>query len=386
MKNLKFICSLSLLRNRYAVVLSLIMVSICARGECGGISPSSQGLIQGARWLDIEGEHINAHGGCVLFHDGKYYWFGEQRPLAPGMGQEGVNCYSSNDLTTWIPEGLALTVSETPGCDIERGCIIERPKVVYNKNTGKFVMWFHLELKGKGYGAARYGVAVSDTPVGPFTFLSSGRVNPKQYPLNLSEGLRNGNDETGVYQDWSPEWIEAVTKGLFVNRDFNEGQMSRDMTLFVDDDGKAYHIYSSEENLTLHIAELSDDYLSHTGKYIRVAPAGHNEAPMVMKADGKYWMVTSGCTGWKPNEARLFMSDSLMGEWEQLPNPCVGPKSEITFGGQGNFIFMDPVSGKHIAMFDIWNPECLGDSRHIWLPVTFEKGRPGIHWRQYWSF
>lgn len=46
--------------------------------------------------------------------------------------------------------------------------------------------------------------------------------------------------------------------------------MSRDMTLFVDDDGKAYHIYSSEDNLTLQIAELSDDYLSHTGKYIRI--------------------------------------------------------------------------------------------------------------------
>lgn len=44
------------------------------------------------------------------------------------------------------------------------------------------------------------------------------------------------------------------------------------MTLFVDDDGTAYHIYSSEENLTLHIAELSDDYLSHTGKYIRIFP------------------------------------------------------------------------------------------------------------------
>ena len=34
--------------------------------------------------------------------------------------------------------------------------------------------------------------------------------------------------------------------------------MSRDMTLFVDDDGKGYHIYSSEDNLTLHIAELTE--------------------------------------------------------------------------------------------------------------------------------
>ena len=75
---------------------------------------------------------------------------------------------------------------------------------------------------------------------------------------------------------------------MFVKRDLEGGQMSRDMTLFVDDDGKAYHIYSSEDNLTLQIAELSDDYLSHTGKYIRIFPGGHNEAPAIFKKDGIY--------------------------------------------------------------------------------------------------
>jgi hypothetical protein len=43
-------------------------------------------------------------------------------------------------------------------------------------------------------------------------------------------------------------------------RDFAKGQMARDMTLFVDDDGKAYHIYASEENSTMHISILTDDY------------------------------------------------------------------------------------------------------------------------------
>ena len=80
--------------------------------------------------------------------------------------------------------------------------------------------------------------------------------------------------------------------------------MSRDMTLFVDDDRKAYHIYASEENLTLQIAELSDDYLSHTGRYIRVAPGGHNEAHAIFKIDGRYYIITSGSTGWEPNAAR----------------------------------------------------------------------------------
>ena len=63
--------------------------------------------------------------------------------------------------------------------DIERGCIMERPKVIYNKKTGKFVMWFHLELKGQGYGPARAAVAVSDKPEGPYRFVRSGRVNPE---------------------------------------------------------------------------------------------------------------------------------------------------------------------------------------------------------------
>ena len=57
-----------------------------------------------------------------------------------------------------------------------------------------------------------------------------------------------------------------VEKGMFVKRELEGGQMSRDMTLFVDDDGIAYHIYSSEDNLTLKIEELSEDYICHTDK------------------------------------------------------------------------------------------------------------------------
>ena len=83
----------------------------------------------------------------------------------------------------------------------------------------------------------------------------------------------------------TPEVYEAIAKGMFVKRDLKDGQMSRDMTLFVDDDGKAYHIYSSEENLTLHIAELTDDYLQHSGRYIRIFHGGHNEAPALFKKD-----------------------------------------------------------------------------------------------------
>ena len=69
---------------------------------------------------------------------------------------------------------------------MEAGCIVERPKVVKNPKTGKFIMWFHLELKGRGYEAARYGVATADNPLGPFKFVRSGRVNPGLYPIGFS--------------------------------------------------------------------------------------------------------------------------------------------------------------------------------------------------------
>jgi hypothetical protein len=51
----------------------------------------------------------------------------------------------------------------------------------------QFVMWFHLELKDKGYDAARSGIAVSDNPVGPFIFIKSFRPNAGFWPVNVLE-------------------------------------------------------------------------------------------------------------------------------------------------------------------------------------------------------
>ena len=347
-----------------------------------------KGIASGKVWRDIDGNMINAHGGGILFYKGTYYWFGEHRPDAGFVTEKGVNCYSSTDLCNWKYEGISLAVSDKPGSDIEKGCIMERPKVIYNEKTGKFVMWLHLELKGLGYGPARAAVAVSDSPVGPYRFIRSGRVNPGIFPMNMTKKERKTKWVFEKYKEgWTPEWYKAIESGMFVHRDLEGGQMSRDMTLFVDDDGRAYHIYSSEDNLTLQIAELSDDYLSHSGKYIRIFPGGHNEAPAIFKKDGIYWMITSGCTGWEPNKARLLTATSIMGEWRQLPNPCIGKDAEKTFGGQSTYIL--PLSGQKdqfVFMADMWRPQSLSDSRYIWLPVRFdEKGTPFIEWIDRWN-
>ena len=351
---------------------------------------SLERITPGQEWPDRKGEHINAHGGGLLFHEGKYYWYGENRPARGFTTEVGVEVYSSSDLMNWEDEGVALAVSEEAGHDIERGCIMERPKVVRNPKTGKFVMLFHLELKGKGDAAARVGFAESDSPVGPFRFIRSLRPNAGKWPTDFSRrDIRKAKKlkEADYKEWWTPEWREAIREGLLLARDVPGGQMSRDMTVYVDDDGKAYHIYSAEENLTLNLAELTDDYLDYTGRYVRIAPGGQNEAPTIFKRDGVYWMITSGCTGWAPNEARMFKAASLWGPWEQLPSPFVGKDAKKSFHTQGTYIFkVEGTEDGFVFMADRWNPQSLKNSRHIWLPIDFEAdGTPVIRWVDSWS-
>jgi hypothetical protein len=265
---------------------------------------------------------------------------------------------------------------------------MERPKVVYNAKTGKFVLWFHLELKDQGYKAARFGVAVSDHVTGPYTFIRSDRVNKNIFPFDMPDSVRAIRYDPAKFTEWwNPSWRKAVENGLFLKRDLAEGQMSRDMTLFVDDDGKAYQIYASEENLTLQIAELTDDYMAHTGKYNRVAVGGQNEAPTIFKRNGVYWMITSGCTGWEPNAARMFSATSIWGPWKSYSNPCRGDKAEITFGAQGTYIL--PVQGTKkqafIFMADLWRPQHPIDGRYVWLPIQFDQDIPYLRWMDEWD-
>lgn len=339
-------------------------------------------------WPDTEGKHINAHGGGILKKGKVYYWYGEHRPDAGGSMNTGIAVYTSRDLMNWENRGIALAVSSDTLSPIQSGCIMERPKVVYNKKTGKYVMLFHLELKGQGYAAAQVGFAVADKPEGPFRFLRGLRPNAGQWPVDFSQ---KDIDEALALEPakyanwWTPEWRDAVKKGLFLARDLKGGQMSRDMTVYVDDDGTAYHLFSSEENLTLHLAELTEDYLDYTGKYIRIAPGGQNEAPALFKRKGKYWLITSGCTGWAPNEARMFVADSLWGEWKQLPTPFVGENAKKTFNGQSTFVL--PYKNKgFIFMGDIWKPKSLSTSQYLWLPIQFqEDGTPTIPYREEWT-
>ena len=97
-------------------------------------------------------------------------------------------------------------------------------------------------------------------------------------------------------------------------------------------------------------------------------------------------MITSGCTGWEPNEARIFSAESILGPWKQHPNPMRGEKSEVTFGAQSTYI--QQVYGKkdaYVFMADMWRPRFPIDGRYMWLPVRFENDIPYIEWSDSWN-
>jgi hypothetical protein len=155
----------------------------------------------------------------------------------------------------------------------------------------------------------------------------------------------------------------------------------------VDDDGKAYLFYSSEENPTMHVSLLADDYLRPAGKFSRIFMDRSMEAPTVFKHGGKYYVIASGCSAWAPNAARSAVADNIFGPWTELGNPCVGADADTTFHSQSTFIL--PVQGRPdtlIFMADRWNQWNLPDSRYVWLPVEFPKeGKPVLKWHEHWS-
>ncbi len=291
---------------------------------------------------DTDHNLLNAHGAGIMYHNGVYYLFGEIKKgktwLVPGQQWEdyrvpagGVSCYSSKDLKHWKYEGVALApVKGQPENDLDTGRVIERPKVIYNSKTKQFVMWMHVDKKDYSY--SRAGVAVSDKPTGPYRYIRSVQPN---------------------------------------------GQMSRDMTVFQDDDGKAYLVYSSEQNNTMQVCLLADDYLSPTTTFSRILVNRRREAPALFKNDGKYYLITSSCTGWSPNAAAYAVAQNPLGPYQEFGNPCKGPGAETTYEAQSTYVL--PVKGGYIFMADRWNKTDLEKSNYIWLPLTVKNGEVEIN-------
>ena len=292
---------------------------------CSSADAKTTAVIRpGAQWLDNHGRLIQAHGGGILRFKKTWYWFGEDRSAENDPNKRYVACYSSQDLVHWTfrKQVLALADPENLGDNF----VLERPKVFYNSNSKKFVMYLHLD--DKSYKLARVAIAVSDTVFGSYKYVKSFR------PL---------------------------------------GQESRDIGQFIDDDGVAYLIFESRPTMGFFIARLSDDYMNvqEEVSFIR-APL---EGGAVIHYSGMYYIVGSHLTGWEPNPNVYAASASLFGPWSEMKD--IAPPEANTYNSQSSMLLK--VAGNTattvIYMGDRWKPEDLQDSRYIWMPVEIGSGK-----------
>jgi len=288
-------------------------------------------LKNGTLWLDVDGNPIHAHGGYILFYKGWYYWYGEDR-----RDRYYVSCYRSENLTDWEFRNHILTIdSKMERCRVrtklqlqneDGGKVnLERPKVLYNAQTGKFILWAHFE-NGKDYSEAAAAIAACDTPDGDFVY--HGHFNPYGY-------------------------------------------MSRDCTLFQDDNGTAYFISTARDNADLHVYRLTDDYMNVEALVHQLWQGEFREAPAVTKIGGTYYMLTSYCTGWAPNQGKYAAASAMEGRWSRLTE--IGDAT--TYGSQPAFILQK--DGRVLYFGDRWggDGENYFSSGYVVYPLEEHEGK-----------
>ncbi len=342
-------------------------------------APTYDSFHPGQEWLDTEGKPIQAHGGSVMEVDGTFYWYGENKEFTtPGSGiwHWGVRCYSSTDLYNWKDEGVIIPpVEDDPTSPLHPGRGMDRPHILYNPHTKKFVCW----IKVMSGSVQLSSTLVADSILGPY------------------------------------EMAKADFRPL--------GMYAGDFDLVVDPhDGKGYYIFE-RVHTELIVADLTDDYTDVTGYYSthfhHGRPPFTREAPSHFRRDGKDYLVTSGTTGYYPNASEVAVADTIHGPWSVVGDPHPEDDTRTSYRTQVSSVFKVPGRDLFIALGDRWLPdyEAHGSeaydlfdeyfaqiesgaedtgmreltvpdpsrARYVWLPIRVESdGGVFIDWHDEW--
>jgi hypothetical protein len=219
---------------------------------------------------DVSGEIIDAHDGCLQFFEGRYYLYGTAYGKTAGFSiNNRFRVYSSPDLERWMYEGELLTAPPDG--------VYYRPYVVYNPMTRRYVLWYNWYPK---LWNGRVGAATSDRPSGPFTIL---------------------NPDVAVSQ---------------------AGSSPGDGSLFVDDDGTGFFIYTViGQDHAVRVEQLTPDYLGSAGKVSEILAKGC-ESPVLFRRDNIYYAVFDQCCCFCPegSGARVFKANSPLGPFTEMGN------------------------------------------------------------------
>ena len=150
-------------------------------------------------------------------------------------------------------------------------------------------------------------------------------------------------------------------------------------------------------------------------------PPFTREAPAFFKRGGRKFLLTSGTTGYFPNETVLYEITDFHGEWRELGKPCVNDVNKNSFACQFSSVFRHPfIKDLYIALGDRWlrdlpanmpdinaiyermfdktkeplpdgftttalSDENTSEATYVWLPVRFsDDGTPYICWETEW--
>ena len=274
----------------------------------------------GEIWLDTDGKRIQAHGGSVIYIDDTYYFYGENKEKTDGKNgiwHWGVRCYSSKDLYNWTDLGLIIPpdLDDVTSPLHPRSCM-DRPHIIYNKETKKFVCWLKIM---QGGNLQTETVLTADKITGPYTIVKKGFR-----PLSMSAG---------------------------------------DFDLVVSPDGKGYYYFERVHSETI-CADLTSDYTDVTGYYSTHFPKAHppyvREATAHFTYNNKQYLITSGTTAYYPNPSEIAVADTYHGPFRVIGNPHVGDESNTSFHSQISSVFKVP--GKknlYIACADRWLPQYM---------------------------
>lgn len=340
----------------------------------------------GQVWLDTEGKPIQAHGGSVLYEDGTYYWYGENKERTDGttgLAHWGMRCYSSTDLYNWTDRGLIIEPEpDDPDSPLNPHLPADRPHIIHNRRTGQYVCWIKCMYPD---GSQMSVVYTAPHILGPYT--------------KVREGLRPLGMDAG------------------------------DFDLAVASDGKAYYFFERVHSETI-IADLTDDYTDVTGYYSthfpKPGPPYVREATAHFMRGNSHYLITSGTTGYYPNPSEVARADTWHGLYEVLGDPHPGDPTHTSFHSQISSVFKVP--GKkdlYIACADRWIPDAAdrnvryedyaqsvadafapgvdpsdrlniapvleffsqntSKATYVWLPLLFDdEGRVIIDWHDEW--
>lgn len=217
--------------------------------------------------------------------------------------------YSSSDMKKWESHPVPLKVTDFPWAkgDAWASQVIER--------NGKFYWYVTLEhgsIPGKSIG-----VAVSDSPIGPFK--------------------------------------DALGKALITNDMTTHTKISWDdidPTVYIDDNGQAYLFWG---NTVCHYAKLKANMIELDGLIQTIDLPNYTEAPWIHKH--KNWYYLSYAYQF-PEKIAYAMSKSITGLWEfkgilneLAGNSNTNHQSIIDFKGQSYFIYHNGASIPHGGSF-----------------------------------